>query len=186
MRTHILANPASEHLRMVACDKTHRRHPGCAAPACRANAARASGCWASYTTTAKLRVRFRCKTWTPLFPTIQFCAASRRPHHLREFACAESCGSRRAHSGPARRPLRARRSWPSHWPHCRSSDGTFLTVDRVHSHARRLPGRRELILKIFTSKGVTSAGDALTTPKSLQGYQDARDAGEFACACAAT
>ena len=37
----------------------------------------------------------------------------------------------------------------------------------------------KLISKIFTSKGVTSAGDALTTPESLQGYQDARDAGEF-------
>ena len=37
----------------------------------------------------------------------------------------------------------------------------------------------KLISKIFTSKGVTSAGDALTTPQSLQGYQDARDAGEL-------
>ena len=37
----------------------------------------------------------------------------------------------------------------------------------------------KLISKIFTSKGVTSAGDALTTPESLQGYQDARDAGEL-------
>jgi predicted amidohydrolase YtcJ len=37
----------------------------------------------------------------------------------------------------------------------------------------------KLISKIFTSKGVTSAGDALTTPESLQGYQDARDAGQL-------
>ena len=37
----------------------------------------------------------------------------------------------------------------------------------------------KLISKIFSSKGVTSAGDALTTPESLQGYQDARDAGEL-------
>lgn len=36
-----------------------------------------------------------------------------------------------------------------------------------------------LISKIFTSNGVTSAGDALTTPENLQGYQDARDAGEL-------
>jgi predicted amidohydrolase YtcJ len=37
----------------------------------------------------------------------------------------------------------------------------------------------KLISKIFTSKGVTSAGDALTTPDSLQGYQDAHDAGDL-------
>jgi predicted amidohydrolase YtcJ len=37
----------------------------------------------------------------------------------------------------------------------------------------------KLISKIFSSKGVTSAGDALATPESLQGYQDARDAGEL-------
>ena len=37
----------------------------------------------------------------------------------------------------------------------------------------------KLISKIFSSKGVTSAGDALTVPESLQGYQDARDAGEL-------
>ena len=37
----------------------------------------------------------------------------------------------------------------------------------------------KLISKIFTSKGVTSAGDALTEPEHLQGYQDARDAGEL-------
>jgi predicted amidohydrolase YtcJ len=32
---------------------------------------------------------------------------------------------------------------------------------------------------MFTSKGVTSACDADTNPDGLQGYQDARDAGEF-------
>jgi predicted amidohydrolase YtcJ len=37
----------------------------------------------------------------------------------------------------------------------------------------------KLISKIFSSKGVTSAGDALTMPANLQGYQDARDAGEL-------
>jgi predicted amidohydrolase YtcJ len=37
----------------------------------------------------------------------------------------------------------------------------------------------KLISKIFTSKGVTSAGDATTTPGNLQGYQDAHDAGEL-------
>ena len=37
----------------------------------------------------------------------------------------------------------------------------------------------KLISKIFSSKGVTSAGDALTMPSNLQGYQDARDAGEL-------
>jgi len=37
----------------------------------------------------------------------------------------------------------------------------------------------KLISKIFTSKGVTSAGDALTMPANLQGYQEARDAGEL-------
>ena len=37
----------------------------------------------------------------------------------------------------------------------------------------------KLISKIFSSKGVTSAGDALTMPTNLQGYQDARDAGEL-------
>ena len=37
----------------------------------------------------------------------------------------------------------------------------------------------KLISKIFSSKGVTSTGDALTMPSNLQGYQDARDAGEL-------
>ena len=37
----------------------------------------------------------------------------------------------------------------------------------------------KLISTIFSSKGVTSAGDALTMPANLQGYQDARDAGEL-------
>ncbi|MGA7766047.1 MAG: amidohydrolase [Candidatus Sulfotelmatobacter sp.] len=37
----------------------------------------------------------------------------------------------------------------------------------------------KLISKIFTSKGVTSAGDADATPQNLQGYQDARDASEL-------
>jgi predicted amidohydrolase YtcJ len=37
----------------------------------------------------------------------------------------------------------------------------------------------KLISKIFTSRGVTSAGDADATPQNLQGYQDARDAGEL-------
>jgi len=37
----------------------------------------------------------------------------------------------------------------------------------------------KLISNIFTSKGVTSAGDALTSPDNLQGYQDARDAGDL-------
>lgn len=37
----------------------------------------------------------------------------------------------------------------------------------------------KLISKIFSAKGVTSAGDAMTTPELLQGYQDARDAGEL-------
>ena len=37
----------------------------------------------------------------------------------------------------------------------------------------------KLISKMFASKGVTSAGDALTEPEDLQGYQDARDAGEL-------
>jgi hypothetical protein len=37
----------------------------------------------------------------------------------------------------------------------------------------------KFISKLFSSKGVTSAGDALTMPPSLQGYQDARDAGEL-------
>jgi predicted amidohydrolase YtcJ len=37
----------------------------------------------------------------------------------------------------------------------------------------------ELISKMFTSKGVTSTCDALADPESVQGYQDARDAGEL-------
>jgi predicted amidohydrolase YtcJ len=37
-----------------------------------------------------------------------------------------------------------------------------------------------LISKLFTSKGVTSACDADATPEGVQGYQDARDAGELA------
>ena len=37
----------------------------------------------------------------------------------------------------------------------------------------------KLISKMFTSKGVTSACDAVTEPEALQGYQDARDAGEL-------
>jgi predicted amidohydrolase YtcJ len=36
------------------------------------------------------------------------------------------------------------------------------------------------ISKLFTSKGVTSACDADATPEGVQGYQDARDAGELA------
>lgn len=36
-----------------------------------------------------------------------------------------------------------------------------------------------LIAKMFISKGVTSACDADTGPDGLQGYEDARDAGEF-------
>ena len=35
------------------------------------------------------------------------------------------------------------------------------------------------ISRLFTSKGVTSACDAITLPESVQGYQDARDAGEL-------
>jgi predicted amidohydrolase YtcJ len=37
----------------------------------------------------------------------------------------------------------------------------------------------KLISKIFTAKGVTSAGDADSSPEALQGYQDARDSGEL-------
>ena len=37
----------------------------------------------------------------------------------------------------------------------------------------------KLISRMFTSKGVTSACEAVTSPKHLQGYQDARDAGEL-------
>jgi predicted amidohydrolase YtcJ len=37
-----------------------------------------------------------------------------------------------------------------------------------------------LISKLFTSKGITSACDADTSPEGVQGYQDARDAGELA------
>jgi predicted amidohydrolase YtcJ len=37
----------------------------------------------------------------------------------------------------------------------------------------------KLISKMFTSKGVTSAGDADADVEHLQGYQDARDAGEL-------
>ncbi len=37
----------------------------------------------------------------------------------------------------------------------------------------------ELISKMFTSKGVTSACDADAGPDAVQGYQDARDAGEL-------
>jgi len=37
----------------------------------------------------------------------------------------------------------------------------------------------KFISKLFTSKGVTSATDAMSTPDLLQGYQDARDAGEL-------
>jgi predicted amidohydrolase YtcJ len=37
----------------------------------------------------------------------------------------------------------------------------------------------ELISKMFTSKGVTSACDAVVGPEALQAYQDARDAGEL-------
>lgn len=36
-----------------------------------------------------------------------------------------------------------------------------------------------LISKMFTSKGVTSACDAVVEPEALQSYQDARDAGEL-------
>ncbi len=36
-----------------------------------------------------------------------------------------------------------------------------------------------LISKLFTSKGITSACDADATPEDVQGYQDARDAGEL-------
>ena len=36
-----------------------------------------------------------------------------------------------------------------------------------------------LISKLFVSKGVTSACDADATPEAVQGYQDARDAGEL-------
>lgn len=37
-----------------------------------------------------------------------------------------------------------------------------------------------LVSKLFTSKGVTSACDADASPEDVQGYQDARDAGELA------
>jgi len=37
-----------------------------------------------------------------------------------------------------------------------------------------------LISKLFTSKGITSACDADASPEDVQGYQDARDAGELA------
>jgi predicted amidohydrolase YtcJ len=36
-----------------------------------------------------------------------------------------------------------------------------------------------LIAKLFTSKGITSACDADASPEDVQGYQDARDAGEL-------
>jgi predicted amidohydrolase YtcJ len=36
-----------------------------------------------------------------------------------------------------------------------------------------------LIAKLFTSKGITSACDADASPEDLQGYQDARDAGDL-------
>jgi predicted amidohydrolase YtcJ len=37
-----------------------------------------------------------------------------------------------------------------------------------------------LISKLFTSKGVTSASDAISTPEGVHGYQDARDSGDLA------
>jgi predicted amidohydrolase YtcJ len=37
-----------------------------------------------------------------------------------------------------------------------------------------------LISKMFASKGVTSACDAMSTPEGVQGYQDARDSGDLA------
>ena len=37
----------------------------------------------------------------------------------------------------------------------------------------------KLISKMFASKGITSACDATTSPLALQGYQDARDAGDL-------
>jgi predicted amidohydrolase YtcJ len=61
-------------------------------------------------------------------------------------------------------------------------DKATLAFERLIAFTPTRDDYREgakLISKIFTSKGVTSAGDALTTPESLQGYQDARDAGEL-------
>lgn len=61
-------------------------------------------------------------------------------------------------------------------------DKATATFERLIAFTPTRDDYREgakLISKIFSSKGVTSAGDALTLPANLQGYQDARDAGEL-------
>ncbi len=55
----------------------------------------------------------------------------------------------------------------------------FLTLTAFTPTRDDYRDAAKLISKIFTSKGVTSAGDADAGTEDLQGYQDCRDAGEL-------
>ena len=60
--------------------------------------------------------------------------------------------------------------------------GMKVFLDLIPDKTTREDYRRgaALISKLFVSKGVTSACDADASPEDVQGYQDARDAGELA------
>jgi predicted amidohydrolase YtcJ len=55
----------------------------------------------------------------------------------------------------------------------------FKLIPKNNTHQDYRQGAA-LISKLFTSRGVTSACDADASPEDVQGYQDARDAGELA------
>jgi predicted amidohydrolase YtcJ len=62
------------------------------------------------------------------------------------------------------------------------SAGRFLAAgsdQEVLALAGKRTRRVDLISKLYASHGITSACEADTSPAGLQGYQDARDAGEL-------
>lgn len=80
---------------------------------------------------------------------------------------------------------------PPHGQYFRDSDGRHNgrvaenAVDAILARAIKPPSRDDyrkgaaLISKQFVSRGITSACEADGNPEALQGYQDARDAGEL-------
>ena len=126
----------------------------------------ASGSWDSRTTTARLRARCRCQTSTQPFPTIRFLVRHRGGHTIfvnsRALNLAgvdertpDPPGGRFEHDAAG---------------HLTGHEETRLpeAFTRLIAFTPTRDDHREgakLISKIFTSKGVTSAGDALTTPR---------------------
>ena len=129
---------------------------------------------------AKLRVRFRCRNLDAAVPDHPVLVRHRGGHTIFVNSAALKIAGvdERTPDPPGGR-----------FEHDASGHLTGHVGDKATEpfvkHIEFTPSRDDyregakLISKIFSSKGVTSAGDALTTPESLQGYQDARDAGEL-------